>query len=789
MAVGTTHGWPRFVRGEGKAAEQVDADFLGLVGSAAATRGAHPLRNRQPSFARRRGMGWPASSEGRGVSAVRQAARGEARGFSGMAATMPPRGALSRNGPFAQPILSNALAKDRRSSTAAAVLRQRSRGKAVAPAPVGLPGSKMNRRQVERSALQAEHPLRIESVQSEMEAPSKSESGLAHKLEPDPKAELERSEPKQLPGSDQAEAVMVQERSPGYEDESSAADSAPSSPSGSNATSTSEVLSAQTRADLFGSTFHKQRNNPRIQARERIQTQLEVIATVETGVTATQRIQVELTRGETANEGEELSAKVISVEVSSEKSTAAIPFRSYKGPISGVLKLGETSVDFHAGECKSSKLVCPSPGLNVIKLAGERQKLEERNFLVNPHEYSGCTTRQCIERQRVTLVDLATKTAAEVRIREGWDAKLTVQLRKATEIELTRQDGTEALLKAERGTKYSALNAAIIRAKASRVEAALIARAAKKLNTLEVAKPCDLATLKKILKWKNVTEGSGGPIIEQCELEGCEVGASREGEVCDIEAGAVQEALHACALAPQDGSIELDKWLFKQLSESIILGEKENALYKSGKHVIFSNPNRNQAPGSLCNYLLRLGKPEAAAAIMSLIAHTEKKYSKHVSAVQINVHLDGKSCHKQHHDIYSIAQREGAGRDCTCSFNEMVGTACYTVGSSRRVMMRVAPKKHRKKCCEDCSGYSKKQWLHSGDIMYFNKPWNLSWTHGIPHHDYDADGDIGPRMSIALLCAEGDFKVPFVESAFKIPGVGLVINGGGSGGGQCALNG
>ena len=120
--------------------------------------------------------------------------------------------------------------------------------------------------------------------------------------------------------------------------------------------------------------------------------------------------------------------------------------------------------------------------------------------------------------------------------------------------------------------------------------------------------------------------------------------------MCDIEAGAVQEALHACALAPQDGSIELDKWLFKQLSESIILGEKENALYKSGKHVIFSNPNRNQAPGSLCNYLLRLGKPEAAAAIMSLIAHTEKKYSKHVSAVQINVHLDGKSCHKQHHD-------------------------------------------------------------------------------------------------------------------------------------------
>jgi len=502
-----------------------------------------------------------------------------------------------------------------------------------------------------------------------------------------------------------------------------------------------------------------------------VQTRLEVVTAVDEAVSSTQQIEVELTRGEASSEEGKLSA-----EVSATNSTAAISCVSYKGPLSGVLRLGDKrSIDFHVGECRSSKLV------------GEKQKLEQRNFLVNPHEYTGCTTRACTERLKVTLVDLAKETAAEVSMGEGWEAKLAVKLRKATEIELTRQDGTEALLKAERGTKYSALNAAIIRAKATHVEAGLIARASKKLSTLEVAKPCDSATLKKILKWKKVTQGTGDSIISDCELDGCEVGAPREGEVCDIEGGAVQEALSTCALAPQDGSIELDKWLFKQLSETILLGEKENALYRSGKHVIFSNPNRNQAPGSLCNYMMRLGKPEAAAAIMSLIDHTEKKYSKHVSAVQINVHLDGKSCHKQHHDIYSIAQREGAGRDCTCSFNEMVGTSCYTVGSSRRVMMRAAPCKHRKKCCDDCSGYSKKQWLHSGDIMYFNKPWNRTWTHGIPHHDYEGDGDIGPRMSIALLCAEGDFKVPFVESSFKIPGVGLVINGGGQGG-QCPVN-
>ena len=68
--------------------------------------------------------------------------------------------------------------------------------------------------------------------------------------------------------------------------------------------------------------------------------------------------------------------------------------------------------------------------------------------------------------------------------------------------------------------------------------------------------------------------------------------------------------------------------------------------------------------------------------------------------------------------------------------------------------------------------------------MYFNKPWNKTWTHGIPHHDYDGDGDIGPRMSIALLCAEGDFSVPFVESAVKVPG-GLLLK---TSGGSCPLN-
>ena len=96
--------------------------------------------------------------------------------------------------------------------------------------------------------------------------------------------------------------------------------------------------------------------------------------------------------------------------------------------------------------------------------------------------------------------------------------------------------------------------------------------------------------------------------------------------------------------------------------------------------------------------------------------------------------------------------------------------ASLTIGghSSCSQGHRIVPK-HRRKCCEDCAGYSKKQWLHSGDLMYFNKPWNRTWTHGIPHHDFEADGEIGPRMSIALLCAAGTFKVPFVENKLKVP--------------------
>jgi hypothetical protein len=51
------------------------------------------------------------------------------------------------------------------------------------------------------------------------------------------------------------------------------------------------------------------------------------------------------------------------------------------------------------------------------------------------------------------------------------------------------------------------------------------------------------------------------------------------------------------------------------------------------------------------------------------------------------------------------------------------------------LQLRAAPCKHRRKCGEECSGCAKKPWFNSGDVMYFNKDWNRTWTHGVPHHD------------------------------------------------------
>jgi hypothetical protein len=136
------------------------------------------------------------------------------------------------------------------------------------------------------------------------------------------------------------------------------------------------------------------------------------------------------------------------------------------------------------------------------------------------------------------------------------------------------------------------------------------------------------------------SEISGGAVAEALEAH-CPAYAPDQTATETADAAAAHAHAHAnhhADAARSTGTAQsADEWLFRRLSEAITKGFPEGALYKSGKHVIFSNPNRNQAPISLCNYLLRLGCVEAASAISSLISHTEARYTKHVAAVQINV--------------------------------------------------------------------------------------------------------------------------------------------------------
>ena len=108
----------------------------------------------------------------------------------------------------------------------------------------------------------------------------------------------------------------------------------------------------------------------------------------------------------------------------------------------------------------------------------------------------------------------------------------------------------------------------------------------------------DAETMKKALRWKKVTTPPADrlhEVEEHCPRPGCVVGAPRPGEFCEIVGGAVAEALDGCDFPGAPMGKRADQWLFKKMVEAILLGAKDGAVWRSGKHVIFSNPNRNQA--------------------------------------------------------------------------------------------------------------------------------------------------------------------------------------------------
>jgi hypothetical protein len=136
------------------------------------------------------------------------------------------------------------------------------------------------------------------------------------------------------------------------------------------------------------------------------------------------------------------------------------------------------------------------------------------------------------------------------------------------------------------------------------------------------------------------------------------------------------------------------------------------------------------------------------------MAFTEERYSVKVNAIQLNIHANEKSCHKQHRDIYGAGQK--GGPNCTCSFVPAVGTLCYSLGSSRHVLKHTLTDSRSKfeACGDDCKGLKDYVVMRSDSAMYMNGKFNNNWSHGVPA----TETHCGPRISIALLLTAGENK-------------------------------
>lgn len=336
----------------------------------------------------------------------------------------------------------------------------------------------------------------------------------------------------------------------------------------------------------------------------------------------------------------------------------------------------------------------------------------------------------------------------------GPEAELTVNVRRAKKKELARLCQERVLLAeiTKEKPRYSTLLAQITKARTRKVETKLLEEASQVLRAVGQAEGTylDHAQLKKLMKWKRVT-GPDGPdedIVEDCAASSscpCNAGQAQDGEVFWVHEGAAQKALEGVAPKDKTG----DKWLFQALV-AVAMAQPEGCCWKSGGKFLLTNEERNQSPTAIVNFLER-DNPESDAGkgIRALVQHTESLYGFKVTAIQINFHPNEKSSHKQHRDIFGAGQK--AGINCTCSFMKCVGTVCYSLGSSRRVLCETISDDRSKyeACCEECTGRKVFKYMHSGSAMYFNGKWNDSHTHGVPPWKVP----VGPRISVALLCA------------------------------------
>ena len=224
---------------------------------------------------------------------------------------------------------------------------------------------------------------------------------------------------------------------------------------------------------------------------------------------------------------------------------------------------------------------------------------------------------------------------------------LKVFVRKATAAETRRAEASEALREAEAGTDYAFLHGRIVAARARGVDQRRLEAAQARLKTLQP----DTASkdeLVSTLKWDR--DGQRGELAtglqtgeKVCSLPGCTVGEPIEGEVLSFVPTAAQQALKGLFADKSKGidqSVSPDRWLFERIAEAAAAAANEGGVWRSGGKFILSAITRNQSPTALHRYLLSIGQKMCAEGIDALVKWTEATYNHHVSAIQINVHID-----------------------------------------------------------------------------------------------------------------------------------------------------
>eukprot|EP00927_Polykrikos_kofoidii_P079623 TRINITY_DN76415_c0_g1_i1.p1 TRINITY_DN76415_c0_g1~~TRINITY_DN76415_c0_g1_i1.p1 ORF type:complete len:514 (+),score=69.44 TRINITY_DN76415_c0_g1_i1:83-1624(+) len=336
--------------------------------------------------------------------------------------------------------------------------------------------------------------------------------------------------------------------------------------------------------------------------------------------------------------------------------------------------------------------------------------------------------------------------AADLELASG---VLKIGVRAQTVMELKRCLQLQALRDAAAGGDYDTLRAQVTKARMASVAMEHIQEGEAKLKELRerglhVNEGCDKATVRALMNVERVTNTLGAEDVNfPCSRDAncpCNVELN-PGEVLEILPGVVQECL--ASFGP-----DADMRLFECLTEAA-LAVDDGCVWKAGGKFIFSEFNRNQSATALSRMLLKHGQKQCAEMVSQLLCYTQTKYAGYVTAIQVNFHTHKGTFHDQHRDIYSVKQT--AGPNCTCQFQDCVGTVCYSLGSSRLALLETMTDSMSsiRKCCDECDGRREFRWLHSGCSMFFNVDWNDNHTHGIP----PSEEDCGPRISMAFLLA------------------------------------